>query len=86
MESPSECPHRVGRVEVLAEVQERRKPDRLVDQAERQREAGGVLQHQDAVVVAAGRRGVEAEVGLVEAARALLVAYGDREMIHSGTV
>jgi hypothetical protein len=54
----------------------------LLSQTERERESLRVVEHQDAVVVPPRRPGPEAELGLVEAARALPVANGNREVVH----
>jgi hypothetical protein len=49
-----------------------------------EREPRGVVDHQDAVVIAACGSRPKAEVSLVGAARALLVTHGNREVIHKG--
>ena len=49
--------------------------------AEGEREAVGVVEHQHASVVLARRLGVEAEVGLVEAARPLPVVDRERKVL-----
>src|SRR5919109_3011442 len=54
----------------------------LLSPTDRERESLRVVGHQDAVVVPPRRPGPEAEIGLVEAARALLVANGNREVVQ----
>ena len=56
--------------------------DRLLGGTQREREARGVLEHQDAIVVIPCRAGTEAKVGLIKAARAPLIAHRDRQVIH----
>src|SRR5688572_15875870 len=56
--------------------------DPHLSQTERERESLRVVEHQDAVVVPPRRPGPEAEIGLVQAARALLVSDGNREVVH----
>jgi hypothetical protein len=66
-----------------AEVHPRGAGDRLVGGTQREREAGGVVEHEYAVVVASCGPRSEPEVRLVEPARALLVADRDCEVIHA---
>jgi hypothetical protein len=66
-----------------AEVHLRRPGDPLGAGIEGEREARVVVQHQHAVVIPSRRARAKAEISLVEAARALLVAYRDCEVIHN---
>jgi len=64
------------------EMEELRRVDRLVGGPEGEREAVRVVEHQDVVVVSPRGLGAEAEVGLVEAARPLLIPNRERQMLH----
>ena len=69
--------------ETNAEVQPVGAGDRIAGRAEGEREATVVVEHEDAIVVAPCRPRAEPEVALIEAARALLVANRDRQVVHS---
>ncbi len=66
-----------------AEVHPRRAGNLLDAATEAEREACGVVQHQHAVVIPSRRPRAKAEISLVEAAGALLIAYRDCEVIHN---
>jgi hypothetical protein len=56
------------------EVHPRGSRDRLLAAPQREGEARSVLEHQHAIVITPRRPGAKAEIGLIETARAFLVA------------
>ena len=56
--------------------------DGLRATAQREREAGGVVEHQNPIVIVLGRPRAEPEVGLVEASRACLIRHRDCQVVH----
>ena len=81
-EAVAQREHGVAIGQAGAEVHPIGARDRVLRGSESEREAGGVIEHQDAVVVVPGGLRAETEIGFVEAARALLIANGERQMIH----
>ena len=67
---------------VLAEMKKGRQLNLFLDLSERECEPFSIVEHEHAVRVAARRRCIESQVGLVEPTRPLLIADGESEVVH----